>query len=417
MSYSDPYTSSCFDDDLAANAALTWVPWVGSAYSKLPAGRKVLIVAESHYSNEQKADEVPRKIEELMQDKSYTRAVVSESLVHNEWSTRTLSTMHQLLFSPKDREAFWSHVAFFNIVQRPMWFRDGAPERPTWEDYWKGWRAFLAVVQVLKPDHVLFIGVEAANHFNGVMAAEQHEHVAVEWIEKVGSAYARTASLVMEGTRIPIHFIKHCGKYFSTDRWSDYLHRNATEMMRSLALSAGASLPDAPARSLHVLGMAKSCLDLRGANAPKLELDFLRLVMAIRDFEDVGDEAVGYLLVLNEKVAARAKEWQKKYGIGDKVIVRVASISEDDLATLRSEKLRNAAGMLQLQRIDDAEALLSLADDGKRLGETHLATEITKDYPGILPLQDTKSREALPLHIAWDYYGTIPLSTPKDQES
>lgn len=402
MNYADSYTSSPFDQNLAEIDQLTWVPWVGKNYANLPQGRKVLIVAESHYTNEQDPDKAPLSIAESVGDKSYTRAVVSESLVGAEWSTRTLSTMHQLFYSPTDREVFWGDVAFFNLIQRPMWYRDGNPERPTWEDFWAGWKAFLKVIEILKPDHVLFIGVEAANHFNGFMSHHGHDHVAVDWPEKVGSAYARTASLLVGGTQIPLHFIKHCGSYFSTDRWSDYLHRNARDLMASLAASAGAELPNTPTRKLHVLGMAKSSLDLRGAKAPKLELDFLRLAYAVRELREAGEEAVGYLMVLVPKVAKTAESWREKYATGDGVIILCEDIEGDNLEALIKEKADNAVGFIQDRRFEDAERELSLADLGKELGEKALRQSISSRHPGI------ESGEALPLGIQWDYYGTLP---------
>lgn len=409
MTYHDPYTSSPYDQELANSPALTWVPWVGKNFSSLPSGRKVLIVAESHYSNEQSPEKAPLSLQATVADKTYTRAVVFESLVNEDWTTRTLSTMHQLFYSPQNREAFWNDVAFFNIVQRPMWYREGNPERPTWEDFWKGWEAFLKVVEILKPDHVLFIGVEAANHFNGFMSHHGREHIGVEWVEKVGSAYARTAKLVTDGAQTPLHFIKHCGSYFSTGRWADYLHRNARDLMASIAISANSKMAPVAVRRLHVLGMAKSCLDLRGANAPKLELDFLRLLLAIRDFEEVGEEAVGYLVVLDEKVEARANSWRVKYGIGDKIIVKRASFPDIQLDDLRKEKVQNAIGMLTHGSSEDAEKELSVATLGKEMGELALAELIRADYPNVSRLHESLSRTELPLQVAWDYYGSIAL--------
>lgn len=61
----------------------------------------------------------------------------------------------------------------------------------------------------------------------------------------------------------------------------------------------------------HVLGMAKSHLDLKGAKGPKLELDFLRLVYAVKELRARGDQANGYLLVMEEDIASRVKSWIK----------------------------------------------------------------------------------------------------------
>jgi hypothetical protein len=409
MSYSDQYTSSPFDQDLAESLGLTWVPWVGKNYANLPESRKVLIVAESHYTNEQDAEKMTLTVEQIMGDKSYTRAVVSESLINAEWTTRTLSTMHQLFYSPNDRDAFWNDVAYFNLIQRPMWYRDGNPERPAWQDFWAGWEAFLKVVEILKPDHILFIGVEAANHFNGFMAHHGRDHLSIQWAEKVGSAYARTASLSVDEKQIPLHFIKHCGSYFSTDRWSDYLHRNARDLMASLAFSAGVEISSSPTQSLHVLGIAKSSLNLRGAKEQKLELDFLRLAYAVRELREAGEEAIGYLLVLVPDVARTAERWCEKYTTGEGVVILCEPIEGETLEALLKEKADNALGLLQALDFDQVSRALSLANIGKELGERALHKFIDHRHVGISPLQDNIPREQLPLQVKWDFYGTIDL--------
>lgn len=403
MNYNDPYTSSPFDQALADASNVTWVPWVGKNYANLPGKRRVLIVGESHYSNENDPKKATAEIAERLNDKSYTRAIVSESLVGDEWTTRTLSTLHQLFYSPSNRAAFWGDVAFFNIIQRPLWYRPGNPERPTWEDFRSGWEAFLAVVEILKPDHVLFIGVEAANHFNGFMAEYGHKHVAVKWPEKVGSVYARSASLAVDDRWTPLHFIKHCGSYFSTDRWSDYLHRNAPDLMASLAASAGAEPPAKSPRRLHVLGMAKSSLDLRGAKAPKLELDFLRLAYAVRELREAGEEAIGYLLVLVPKVAKTAESWRDKYSTGEGVVVLCEELEGEDLDALIKEKAANAIGFITNHQFDEAEKELSLADLGKRLGEASLVRSINERHQELQPSAD------FPFGVQWDYYGVLAL--------
>ena len=48
----------------------------------------------------------------------------------------------------------------------------------------------------------------------------------------------------------------------------------------------------------HVLGMVKSQLDLRGAKSQKLELDYLRLIYAVKKIRKQKDNAMGYLAAL-----------------------------------------------------------------------------------------------------------------------
>ncbi|MGH7645352.1 MAG: hypothetical protein ACREMR_07170, partial [Gemmatimonadales bacterium] len=84
-------------------------------------------------------------------------------------------------------------------------------------------------------------------------------------------------------------------------------HRESREAERLLH-----SLGRPPMR--HVLGMAKRHLDLNGAKAPKLELDYLRLVVAVRELRLRGQAAVGYLLVMTPTIKRRTQAWANKYG-------------------------------------------------------------------------------------------------------
>lgn len=395
---------SLFDEALGKVPGLTWLPWVGANYASLPAGRKILVVAESHYTNEQDPAKAPLSIRETEQDPTYTRAVVQESLVLQDWTTRTLSTMHQLFYSPGDRPGFWGDLCFYNVVQRPMWYREGSPERPSWEDFWRGWEVFVQVVEVLQPDHVLFIGVEAANHFNNVMTHLKREYNPVEFPAKVGSAYARFASVKVGDRQLPLHFIKHCGSYFSTDLWLDYLQREARDLMASIATSANAIPPPPALRSLHILGMAKSSLNLNGAKRNKLELDFLRLAYAVRDLREAGEEAVGYLMVLTPSIAKTARGWIDQYGTGESVVVLCEAISGPEFDELLREKANNALGLLKEQRFEDAEQSLSLANNGRELGERALLRAIEVRHPG------ATATTSFPHGIQWDFYGTLELA-------
>lgn len=243
MSYSDPYTTSPFDQVLAATCGLTWVPWVGENYAEHPPGRRILIVGESHYAGGDDAEKAMESVAAIEEDKEFTRFVVHDSLILSNWSTRTLSAMHELFHAPENRHALWSNVCFYNFIQKSMNYTGNSRERPHWRSFYDAWGVFLKVIDILHPDHVLFVGVEASNHFGNYMAGHTITHSPVSKIEKVGSTYARTAEVSLNNRSYPIHFIKHCGKCFPTHAWSDYLHRNAGGLMASIAAFSGAVLP------------------------------------------------------------------------------------------------------------------------------------------------------------------------------
>ncbi len=117
---------------------------------------------------------------------------------------------------------------------------------------------------------------------------------------------------------------------------------------------------------MHVLGMAKSSLCLKGAKASKLELDFFKLAFAVAKLRASGDEAVGYLLVLSTAARERAVGWVTKYQTGDAVVVLYTAPDDAELVALAAEKARNAAGLLATPDAERAE--LSLASLGRELG-------------------------------------------------
>lgn len=157
-------------------------------------------------------------------------------------------------------------------------------------------------------------------------------------------------------------------------------------------------------KTLHILGMAKSSLDLRGAKASKLELDFFKLAYAVRHLKECGFDAVGYLLVLNAAIRKTAEDWISKYDTGDAVRVLVQTPNAEELKNLRAEKLANARALLQDAKLAEAERELSVAKYGKIFGEGALRTQISQLHP---KSSEIKSPSSMPLKIAWDYFGTV----------
>jgi len=151
----------------------------------------------------------------------------------------------------------------------------------------------------------------------------------------------------------------------------------------------------------HVLGMAKSHLDLKGAKGPKLELDFLRLVYTVKELRARGDQAKGYLTVMEKGIATRVDSWIEKYQAGDTVVVEVAGLSADEREALKAEKKRNVAGMIA-GSLGSTVGNQSNAELGKRAGEDALRRLVISREPGV---QEIKDEGVFPLGIRWDFYG------------
>lgn len=150
--------------------------------------------------------------------------------------------------------------------------------------------------------------------------------------------------------------------------------------------------------------MAKRHLDLRGAKGPKLELDLLRLIYAVKDLRSQGDDALAYLLVLSPKIASTARAWSAKYAALDAVEVLVGQLSDQERLTIVSEIRRNTAGMIagaQGQLVAGA----SDSTAGASLAEAKLLAEIRRRNPSVAQVLESAR---YPFGIRWDFYGTSP---------
>ena len=157
----------------------------------------------------------------------------------------------------------------------------------------------------------------------------------------------------------------------------------------------------------HVLGMAKRHLDLNGAKAPKLELDYLRLLVAVRQLRQQGQDAAGYLLVMTSAIKRRAHAWASKYGANDEVQVVVATLTARRQRQVQAEARTNRVGMVEGSRGRPVRGR-SDARKGGRLAERQLSAFIEKREPRVRRITDSKN---LPLGIRWDYYGIIDAVT------
>ena len=213
-----------YDDRFEKLDNLTWLPWVGARVPQLETGRRVLIVGESHYSNEPAPAKVGKHIASLLADRSFTRNVVRQCPVNLEWRNPTLENIGRFLLGTRasDRRQLWSELAFYNFVQRPMAYA-ARKERPTWEDWVRGWNVFEGVVSILKPAHCIFIGVTAANAFNWAMTNSSASFQPVQRLVKVRRTWARAAQITVGKHTIALSFMRHCGAHFSWLDWHAFL--------------------------------------------------------------------------------------------------------------------------------------------------------------------------------------------------
>jgi hypothetical protein len=141
-----------FDAQLLNLKSLNWLPWIGDNFHL----KKVLLVGESHYDDG----------EGWLIHREATRNFVNNQGLnsHNpDFKNRRLfQNIEKTLLEKEDssfeeRQKIWRQVAYFNLVQRLL---PTSTDRPTEEDYDKGWEKFLNVVDILKPSVCIKYGYE-----------------------------------------------------------------------------------------------------------------------------------------------------------------------------------------------------------------------------------------------------------------
>jgi hypothetical protein len=162
-------------------------------------------------------------------------------------------------------------------------------------------------------------------------------------------------------------------------------------------------------KTQHIFGMAKSCLNVKGAKLQKIELDFLRLLYFVEKFEVQGDSAVGYLLVYDEAIKKTVKNWfiDKYKNDGDKIIVKTISevkpiweTKESDINLLESEKQRNSEANTSHIKLQPKEK--ASGEFGKVLFEEALSEYLINEYK-IKESNFSKKQ----FGIDWDFYHKI----------
>lgn len=222
-----------FDLQFQKNDGMTWLPWVGNNYMKTEEDCRLLVVGETHYVNGD-----PEKFEsvkkEIMSDKGFTRDVVLECPIDEDWYNSTFANFNRAIFNSNDFDAskFWNMVGFYNFIQRPMNYTLKVKERPFGIEFYNSWKIFTEIAQILKPKYCIFIGVEAANSFDEAMSNLGVKYTNVKCQDWISNAYGRTAELFINDWKVRLVFIRHSGMMFPWEEWNKFLVKNMPEFFQ-----------------------------------------------------------------------------------------------------------------------------------------------------------------------------------------
>ena len=226
--------NTIYDGELNSLSSLTWLPWVGNNYDT-PQGR-FLIVGESHYYNAE--DDVESQRNEVLANKYFTREVIKECPIENDWENKTFSNLHACLSGSYGQkfDKIWEYFSFYNFIQRPMQYNSKTKERPRNEDWLSAWWVFLDVCHVLRPKACLFIGTTAANFFENAMNTFSISHSEMKYMELTNNAYPKKTSFSLDERYkdIPIFFIKHTSCFFSYENWHTLIKRVFPDLVNNI---------------------------------------------------------------------------------------------------------------------------------------------------------------------------------------
>ncbi len=203
---------------------LQYYPFIGENFKM--AKEKILIVGESHYADDNKESE------ELHKHPYLTRAVIKDKGIERGYGkTKTFMNFHKAMITNDTFESqkFWDLLAFYNLVQRPMF---SSKHRPHTKDFTDGWKTFFKVIDIVKPTAVIFIGVKASEFLGNSISTSEYSLENYTWDEKISRTYPRRVNIISkENISIPVIFIQHSGHHFSHYKWNKYLRANLGEKL------------------------------------------------------------------------------------------------------------------------------------------------------------------------------------------
>lgn len=194
-------------------SSIQFDPYIGESFSKT----KTLIVGESHYCD-------PNDIEKKSQLKDFTKLVISD-ILDDSFVSKTHKNLEKILcgsYVPKNK-VYYDQIAFYQLIQRPM---SSIKERPKKKDYENGFDIlFKEVIPKVKPERILFLGVESVNKAYLSFAKKNPEYnlSSVNCGPKLGVSYSRFFDVESSHFKGRLLWIKHTGMSINCEQWRKYL--------------------------------------------------------------------------------------------------------------------------------------------------------------------------------------------------
>ena len=210
-----------YDAQLEKIPDIIHLPWIGKEYNNQE--RRVLIVGESHYDDEEEAWAI-----------DFTRGIIKCCSECTISETYAMQKNLLITFGIKDEQVarFWRSVAFCNIVQEPMPDRD---TRPTYEQFVKGGKILKEIINVIRPSDCIIVGTDCERKC-AVREWEDSKILSKEFGERINRTDPFYGTYTFpDGGKMAIINIKHTSKYYTPEKWAKYIKFHLPEAFDQLS--------------------------------------------------------------------------------------------------------------------------------------------------------------------------------------
>lgn len=216
-----------FDAQFDKVANLVHYPWIGSGYALAP--KRVLFMGHSHYAKDGKEfsqEEYDRNIS----DKEYTRGIISCAIEKGGWNFHKY-LQKTFLYEDMKAHDFWSKIASYNFIQEPMKEVVANASQSCNEIAWK---CFADVVQIIKPDICIFVGLKYDKGMNA-LDGENIRHFIKNFDIIINHSKPKFGELQFkDGYKLPFYMIHHTSMLYSPQLWHDFLNKEIPEVVSFL---------------------------------------------------------------------------------------------------------------------------------------------------------------------------------------
>ncbi len=204
--------------EMAELETLKWLPFIGGKYLDIPEEHRMLIIGESHYNDGSEKSIL------CVDDINHTKDMIQENAIDGvDWKTKIIPNFHKAMFREDEfsKKKFWNLISYYNFIQRPM---HTIKDRPSSEDFNKGWKSFFELIKITKPQICLFIGVSASNYLISAIQGSGLTYNELINSDPINGTYGKSIVLKdAENNETKIIFIKHTSMFFSWINWNNYL--------------------------------------------------------------------------------------------------------------------------------------------------------------------------------------------------